>query len=303
MTNRFQLNSVGITSTPRFDFNSEDVWVAHYGLQGMVNDEFREPARDDQLYPCHPSEARGTDGASIYPPALSHGGSPLVPGAPVAAPAGSTTSRLFGRTSDEMNSNGRYVQQQLCRAPIPHAGDPSFRGSRRQTQQHHGTPRSLAAVNDGRSAMSLGLDMSPPIGEGFPPPAMGQEESHWRQQKQSPKARSSAALSLPLVTDGGVDGVAYSPEAAGSQRHGQEQQPQSSAVGAVIAEVVSRRSRSQQQQGRDADIVRRGTPMSDGRQAMAQPRLLLSELDADGPGSPAGTGQNLRGNTGDMIHL
>lgn len=72
-------------------------------------------------------------------------------------------------------------------------------------------------------------------------------------------------------------------------------------MGAIVAEVAARRrlrSRSQQQ-SRDMDIVRRGTPMSDGRQAAAQPRLLWSDLDGgDDPQSPAGR-QPVNGRRGD----
>ncbi|CAM9117808.1 unnamed protein product [Pylaiella littoralis] len=64
----------------------------------------------------------------------------------------------------------------------------------------------------------------------------------------------------------------------------------SNTIGAVIAEAAERRSlRSQSQlhQSRDTDVVRRGTPMSENRQAVAEPRLLWSDLDADGPTSSA----------------
>lgn len=109
----------------------------------------------------------------------------------------------------------------------------------------------------------------------------------------SPTARDNEtsamdlALGTPPAAGAFVGGCSPDMEA---YYHGQQEQPhQQSIVGAVIAEAVARRSLSsqsqqqQQQQSRDMDVVRRGTPMSENRRAMAEPRLLWSELDVDGP--------------------
>lgn len=250
-----------------------------------MNGDNYEPVDDAQLYHYHSSQAEEVAAASSYSPALSNGGSPniQVPAASATSPAGGIT-RFFGRTSDD-TSNYRHLHQ----APLPPAGDSSFREYGQRQQHHHGTPQSLTGIIDGRSPMNLSLSMSPPVGGVFSPARpydlQGGQEDHFHQQQRS---SSRTPTSLALSPMGGADGGGYSPGVA-AQRHGQEQQQlRQSAVGAVIAEVATRRSgRSRsQQQSQDMDIVRRGTPISDGgRQAMAQPRLLLSELDADGPSS------------------
>lgn len=149
--------------------------------------------------------------------------------------------------------------------------------------------------------MSLELSTTPPAGVGgFTPQG---RRDHLHQQQRMSNSRSSARLDPSPV--GHAGGAGCSPEVGAQEQ--QQRQPSQSAVGAVIAEVVaarrSRESRSSEPQSRgidmdmdmdmdiDMDVVRRGTPMSDGRQALAQPRLLLSELDGDAAGSPAGEGE------------
>ena len=159
--------------------------------------------------------------------------------------------------------------------------------------------------------MTLGLSMSPPVGSGggggvFTPSAQHglQEEDRISQRQQMSLPRSLASLDLSAVGRSDAGGASYSSELA-PQCDGQEHQPQS-AVGAVIAEVAARRSRRsaepRQAQSRDTggvemdaemmdmDVVHRGTPRSGGSHPMAQPRLLLSELDADGSGSVTAAG-------------
>lgn len=146
--------------------------------------------------------------------------------------------------------------------------------------------------------MSLGLSTTPPAGAGgFTPQG---RPDHLQQQQRVSNSRSSARLDPSPV--GHAGGAGCSPQlGAQEQQQRQQRQPSQSAVGAVIAEVVaarrSRESRSSERQSRgmdmdmDMDVGRRGTPMIDGRQALAQPRLLLSELDGDAAGSPAGAGE------------
>jgi len=66
----------------------------------------------------------------------------------------------------------------------------------------------------------------------------------------------------------------FSPNAAGHDRGQPEARSTAGAVGAIVAEVTSQRRLRPRQQ----DLVHRGTPMSDSRQAAAQPRLLWSDL-------------------------
>lgn len=102
------------------------------------------------------------------------------------------------------------------------------------------------------------------------------------------KSLTTLALSTPPAAGDLVGGCS---PAMAVQYHGQQERPhQQSVIGAVIAEAAERRSlrsQSQLQQSRDTDVVRRGTPMSENRQAVAEPRLLWSDLDADGPTSSA----------------
>lgn len=98
------------------------------------------------------------------------------------------------------------------------------------------------------------------------------------------------SLSTSSPAGAGANGGGYSPEVAAAHYRGQQEQPQrQSVVGAVIAEAAARRSlRSRSSQSGDTDVVRRGTPMSENRETVAEPRLLGSDVDADGPGSSAG---------------
>eukprot|EP00903_Cladosiphon_okamuranus_P011998 g11267.t1 len=258
---------------------------------------------DDQLHRYHPPQAGETVSAPqcTYPLPNGGGAPPTGEQGDPASPPHGSASRFFGCMRD--GQRNRQLQQASERQST-RARDPSFRGHG-QHDQHghdHGTPRSLTGIaGDGRSPMSLGLRMSPPvgtIGAALTPPAVQnvQQEDQNISQQQSPPSPPGASLP-PL---GGVDDAGYLAEAA-PVRDGQDQQRSQSAVGAVIAEVSARRSRrsaeSQQSQGgdmdmdvdMDMDIAGRGTPRSASRQAMAQPRLLLSELDADVPGSAAGT--------------
>eukprot|EP00752_Nemacystus_decipiens_P013400 g11865.t1 len=228
--------------------------------------------------------------APIYsPPSVPDGGSSHTEEtrATSASPAEGTTG-FFDRRGDDV---GYYCHpQQRSQVGPPRARDPSFHG-------RHGQPSTPESQNgaaiDSRNSVSLGTTVNPPVGL-MPAAAEQGQHNHFAQQHRLNHGGQSR---LDLPPAGGTGGAGYSPEvgAHGRQRQNQRQQ---SAVGAVIAEVVAARqsrgprsdprSRSTDMDiGMDADIVRRGTPMSEGRQAMAQPRLLLSELEADdGPRSP-----------------
>lgn len=279
-----------------------------FRLQGTMNGNPYEQVHGDQLHSYHSAQARQTAAAPGYSHAPPSGGGGSHMGEPgtLALASPGNAPRGFGRMGDDDNDH-RQLQQPSEGPPPPGAEDPSFRGHGQHDQQqhHHRTPQSLIDIaGDGRSPMSLGLSMSSPVGGGgvFTPPSVqqGQQKDRFPQQQQTANPRSLASISLSSV--GGAAGASYSPEPA-PQDDGQEQQHPQSAVGAVIAEVATRRSRrsveSQQPQSWDADmeidvdVERRGTPMSDGRQTMAQPRLLLSELNADGPGSATGAGEIL----------
>lgn len=97
------------------------------------------------------------------------------------------------------------------------------------------------------------------------------------------------SLSMSPYASGGGGGYDFSPD-VGTRQHVQlPEQPHRprSDVSVLIADVAARRALRSRERSMDTDTVRRGTPMSDRRQAVSQPRFLQSELDADGPGSPA----------------
>lgn len=249
-------------------------------------------------------------GASSYPPLLSNIDSRLYEGASGESGTAGTvpnggTAGYFGCKNDDIDY--RQSEQQHREAPpppLPSAGDSTYReqlGQQEQYQQHHHhTPRGLADVEDGRRPpMSLALNVSPPLRGGrVRTPALPhgdmqrQEDPLHFQHQHRPDSRSQASLAAPSPM-GGDDGPCLSSGVAAAHRvvHEQQlQQQQQSAVGAIIAEVAARRSlrSSSRQQGQktdtDMEFACRGTP-SDDRRAITQPRLLLSELDADGPGT------------------
>lgn len=229
----------------------------------------------NQLHRYFPSQVGGMAGGSTSSPSFPAVETPYVrsPGASPATPTAGATP-FFGRASGDQHRQRHSLE------PPSGAGDFLVQ-ARGQQHQHHTTPphnpRSQyfpagppANADGTRSPMSVAMSISPP-------------DHHARHLADS-----------PLL---GADGMgAYSPDVAGhhqGQQHRHEQQHEqpgstAGAVGAIVAEVTARRrlrSRSRQQ-SRDMDIVRRGTPMSDGRQTAAQPRLLWSDLDDDDPQSP-----------------
>lgn len=185
-----------------------------------------------------------------YSPAFSNDR----PGSPHMATPAEKKSRYFAPSSEDRPPNLRQPSE----APSPSQGL-TFQAWEQQQQQHH-TPHRHQDV-----------PASPTV-----------EESEITQMGH--------ALSPP--SGGGANAGGFSPEVAASHYRGQQEQPQrQSVVGAVIAEAAERRSlRARSSQSRDTDVVHRGTPMSENRQAVAEPRLLWSDLDADGPGSSAGEG-------------
>lgn len=159
---------------------------------------------------------------------------------------------------------------------------------------HHGPSTSPPSMGDGRSAMSL--SMSPPVGGGYAsdvPRLEGRGPPYQHQQSPSDeKSPMSLSMSPYPGAGGGGNAGEYLPDLAARQHMQLQERPhhQRSDVSAVIADVAARRALRSQQQSTDMDIVRRGTPMSERRQAVSQPRFLQAELDADGP-EPSAPGQ------------
>ncbi|CAN0119655.1 unnamed protein product [Ectocarpus sp. 8 AP-2014] len=218
-------------------------------------------------------------------------------------PTCTQSSEASSPTRDVMLQAGAGQQQQLYHTPHHH---------QHYNQQGY-TAKGLPA-NDGETTpTSLGLSMSPPAGalrggcdvytsEG--PDFQGQHRHSRLQQSQQQlqlqekaafDARSPMSLSMsPLAYptgDGGGDGGGHALDMT-NFRQGQppqQQQPQPSTVNSVLEEVAARRSLGSrsQQQSRDTETARTETPTSANRRAVAEPRLLWSDLDADGPSSPA----------------
>lgn len=213
------------------------------------------------------------------------------------------SSEASSPTGEVMLHAGAGQQQHLYHTPH----------QQQQYDQQGYTASRLPANDRITTPTSLGLSMPPPAGahrgggddytsEGrdFQGPHCYSRLQPSRQQMQlqeqaefdtrSPMSLSMSPLAYP--TDGGGRcGGRYSPDMA-NFRQGQppqQQPPQQSTVNSVIEEVAARRSlRSRsQQQSRDTETARRGTPTNDNRRAVTEPRLLWSDLDADGPSPPA----------------
>lgn len=130
----------------------------------------RSSARGPPL-PSHPGEARGTEGASIYPPALSKTAAAPSwecqwlhrhlqqetpsPGYLAArAATGATTSTTF-------NTFSEAITLMITRAWAAHQ------------QQRYGAPQKLAGVADGRNPDASWSKHVPAVGGAFPPAASG----------------------------------------------------------------------------------------------------------------------------------
>ncbi|CAM9513803.1 unnamed protein product [Ectocarpus sp. 12 AP-2014] len=217
-------------------------------------------------------------------------------------PTCTQSSQASSPTRDVMLQAGAGQQQHLYHTP-----------HHQQYYNQQGYTASRLPANDGETTpTSLGLSMSPPVGAlrggcdvytSKGPDFRGQhrysrlQQSQQQQQLQeqaafdakSPMSLTMSPLGHP-TGDGGGDGGGHPLDMTNSRQEQppQQQQPQPSTVNSVLEEVAARRSlRSRsQQQSRDTETARRGTPTNVNRRAVTEPRLLWSDLDADGPSSP-----------------
>ncbi|CAN0035023.1 unnamed protein product [Ectocarpus sp. 6 AP-2014] len=270
-----------------------------------MDDELHSPMVDDTGSLRYHSNQAGKDGTVLRSsPNHAIGGSSY-------HPTFTQSSEASSPTRDVMLQAGAAQQQHLYHTP--------------HHQQHcnqQGYTASRLPANDGEETpTSLGLSMSLPAGtlrggcdiytsEG--PDFQGQHHYSRLQQSQQQQlqeqeqaafdARSPMSLSMsPLAYPGG-DGGGHALDMTNS-RQGQppqQQQPQPSTVNSVLEEVAAHRSLGSrsQQQSRDTETARRGTPTNVSRRAVTEPRLLWSDLDADGPSSPA-TARKRRAAQGD----
>lgn len=277
------------------------------GQGSIMDDERHSPMiKDNGSLRYHSNQAGEDDTVLRSSPNHAIGGSSY-------HPTCTQSSEASSPTRDVMLQARAGQQQHLYHTP-----------HHEQHYNQQGYTASRLPANDGETTpASLGLSMSPPAGalrggcdvytsEG--PDFQGQHRYSRLQQSQQQlqlqeqaafDARSPMSLSTPPLAyptgDGDGDGGGHGLDMTNS-RQGQppqQPQPQPSTVNSVLEEVGARRSLGSrsQQQSRDTETARRGTPTNVNRRAVTEPRLLWSDLDADGFSSPA-TGKTKRQEVG-----
>ncbi|CAM9880429.1 unnamed protein product, partial [Ectocarpus fasciculatus] len=275
-----------------------------------MDDTPQSPMMEDNGSVHYRSNQAGKDDTALRPsPNRTIGGSSHHP---------TQSSEASSPTGDAMLQAGVGQQRHLHHTPHRH-----------QQYNQQGYFASRLPTNDGvTTPTSLALGMSPPAGalrgggDDYMPeePDVQGQHRYSRPQQSQQHMQGQAAFDAGSLMSLSMSPLAY-PTSGGSRGGGgylldmtnsrqgqpppqqqQQQQPQQSTVNSVIEEVAARRSvrSSSQQQSRNNETARRGTPTNDNRRAVTEPRLLWSDLDADGPSSPA-TARNRRAAQGDRV--